>query len=234
MVPHQRRVVLLGSNKTILTSLGLHGLIHLWGIGGSGKTLFAIALASDVCKYSRVEWINTDGKKSFVYQLKKNLIAHEGHPENILVTLTTSSNELINEIHSLAERLHDIGLIVIDPITRVLDMARNDPTLWGREIVEDILPTLAGLIEKYNVDIVVTSECRLMEDSVNEAVYHNTITKWVDHDLHIIRDPTGLFSSIFVVNDDYEREAAILRVSDSGTLDVVPKLSSIRVFESVS
>lgn len=214
------------SESTILNILGLDGLIHLWGNAGSGKTMFAVSLASEVSKYSRVEWINADGKKSFVNQLKKNVLAQSGHLENIIVTFTKGHHELIHEIHSLAERLDDIALVVIDPITRVLDMARNDPILWGREIVEDVLPTLVGIIEKYNVDIVITSECRLLEESMNQAVHYNTIAKWVNHDLHITRDPTGLFSHVLSSKGDSEQETAILRMNDTGILNVLPTILS--------
>lgn len=222
------------SNSTILNRLGLRGLIHLRGNAGSGKTLFAVALASDISKYSRVEWINADGKKSFLNQLKKNVLAHNGHPENVIVTLTKGYKELVDEIHSLVDRISGTNLIVIDPITRVLDMARNNPTLWGREIVEDILPTLVGIIEQFNVHIVISSECRLMDDSVNQAVHYSTITKWVDHDLHITRDPTGAFSHVLTTINDHEKETALLRLNDEGILDVIPKLLSSELSEGVS
>ena len=51
----QRRVALLVSDTPLMTSLDLGGLIHLWGAAGSGKTLLAVALASDVSKTARVE-----------------------------------------------------------------------------------------------------------------------------------------------------------------------------------
>ncbi len=221
---HQRRVALQVSNSNPLTPLGLNGLIHFWGAAGSGKTLFAVAIASEISKYSKVEWINADGKKSFVTQLKKNVIAHCGHPENIVVTLTQDSKALVDEIHSLPQRLTDTGLIVIDPITRVLDMAHKDPILWGREIVEDILPTLAGIVEKFDIDIIITSECRSMDDYAIDAVHHDTIIKWANHDLHIERDQTGVFSHVLISIQSKEQETAILQISEDGILKVIPRV----------
>ena len=222
------------SNGNPLTPLGFHGLIHLWGIAGSGKTLFAVAIASEISKFSNVEWINADGKKSFVNQLKKNVVSQNGKPENIVVTLIQDSRALVDEIHSLSERIHGTALIVIDPITRVLDMARKNPILWGQEIVEDVLPTLAGIVERFGVDIIITSECRLMNDSVNHAVHHETITKWVDHDLHIQRDPTGLFSHVLISSLDKEKETAVLRITEDGIVNVIPRAFPSELTEGIS
>lgn len=221
-------------NGNPLNPLGLSGLIHLWGIGGAGKTLFAVAIASEISKYSKVEWINADGKKSFVTQLKKNVVSQNGKPENIVITLIQDSKALVDEIHSLSKRINDARLIVIDPITRVLDMARKNPILWGQEIVEDVLPVLAGIVERFNIDIIITSECRLMNGSVNHAVHHETITKWVDHDLHIDRDPTGLFSHVLISSPDIEKETAILRITEDGVLDVIPRVFPSELTEGIS
>lgn len=230
----QRRVVLQVSNSSTLGILGLRGFIHFWGTAGSGKTSLAVAIASSVSKHSKVEWINSDGKQSFISQLKKNVLAQKGHPTNILVTLTTGKHELVNEIHSLADRMSEVRLVVIDPITRVLDMAREDPTLWGRELVEDILPTLAGIIERFNIDIIITSECRFIEDSEYQAVHHSTISRWVDFDFHITRDRSGSFSHIQNTIESQMQETAVLRMDDSGVLNIIPKAFSCELSEGVS
>ena len=231
---HQRRVVQRVSNDVLLTSLGLSGLIHFWGTAGSGKTLIAVAIASDMSKYSKVEWINADGKKSFVTQLKKNVEVCNGHPENIVITFVQSPKALVDEIHALPDRIDETGLIIIDPITRVLDMAHRDPILWGQEIVEDILPTLAGITQQFNIDIIVTSECRSMSDLKIHAVHHETIAKWADHDLRIERDPTGLFSHILNLTPDKEQEAAIFKISEDGILSLIPRVLPSEATESVS
>ena len=204
-----------------MSSLGLGGLIHLWGSAGSGKTLLAVALASDVSKHARVDWINTDGKKSFVSYLKKNIEATGGQADNVTITMTGDQTELLELIRTLPDT--DLpSLIVIDPITRVLDLARNDPILWGREIVEDVLPTLAGMVLANDLSIVITSESRMLEDSGNRAVHHNTIMKWIDHDLCLNRDMSGLRTHIVKQLEDSEEETAQLRVDQSGVLEIIP------------
>jgi len=213
-----------------MTSLDLRGLIHLWGTAGSGKTLLAVALASDVSKHSRVEWINTDGKKSFVSYLKKNVAASGGQVDNVTITMTDDQFEIIELIRTLPDS-NLPSLIVIDPITRVLDLARDDPTLWGRDIVEDVLPTLAGIVSANDLSIVITSECRMLEDSGNRAVYHNTIAKWIDHDLCLNRDISGSLTHIVRKLEDTEEETAQLRVDPTGFLEIVPLFSPSRVSE---
>lgn len=223
-------MVPLVSRSSLMTSLGLRGFVHLWGSAGSGKTLLACALAGDVSKIGRVEWINTDRKKSFVSFLKRNIDASGGKVENVTITMTDDQSELLELIRTLPDT-NLPSLIVIDSITRVLDLARDDPTLWGQEIVEDVLPTLAGIVSSNELDIVITSESRMLEDSSNRAVHHNTITKWVDHDLCLNRDMSGSLTHIIRKNEDNEQETAQLRVDDSGTLTIIPRVFHSQVSE---
>ena len=218
--------------SSLKTSLGLRGLVHLWGSAGSGKTLLACALAGVASKHGRVEWINTDGKKSFVSYLKRNIEASGGKVENVTITMTDDQSELLELIRTLPDSKLP-SLIVIDPITRVLDMAREDPTLWGQEIVEDVLPTLAGIVSSNDLDIVITSESRMLEDSGNRAVHHNTITKWIDHDLCLNRDMSGSLTHIIRKNEDTELETAQLSVDDTGVLTIIPSVFHSRVSEGV-
>jgi hypothetical protein len=213
-----------------MTTLGLGGLIHLWGTAGSGKTLLAVALASDVSRHARVEWINTDGKKSFVSHLKKNIAASGGKAENVTITMTDDQSEILEVIHTLPQSKLP-ALIVIDPITRVLDLARGDPTLWGREIVEDVLPTLAGISCTADLAIVITSESRALKDSGTRAVHHTTIAKWIDHDLCLNRDSSGSLSHIVRKVEDSEQETAQLRLAQTGVLEVIPTVFQARVTE---
>ena len=222
----------LVSNNSLMTSLGLRGLVHLWGSAGSGKTLLACALAGVASKHGRVEWINTDRKKSFVSYLKRNIEASGGKVENVTITMTDNQSELLELIRTLPDS-NLPSLIVIDPITRVLDLARNDPTLWGQEIVEDVLPTLAGIVSSNDLDIVITSESRMLGDSGNRAVHHNTITKWIDHDLCLNRDMSGSLTHIIRKNQDTEIETAQLRVDDTGVLTIIPSVFHSRVSEGV-
>ena len=226
------RVVPQVFRSSLMTSLGLRGFVHLWGDAGSGKTLLACALAGDVSKHGRVEWINTDRKKSFVSYLKRNIDASGGKVENVTITMTDDQSELLELIRTLPAS--DLpSLIVIDPITRVLDLARDDPTLWGQEIVEDVLPTLAGLVSSNDLDIVIISESRMLGDSGNRAVHHNTISKWIDHDLCLTRDMSGSLTHIVRKNEDTDQETAQLRVDDTGVLTIIPRIFHSRVSEGV-
>jgi len=215
-------------NTSLLTALGLEGLIHVWGDAGSGKTLFAVALACVTSKDSHVEWINTDAKKSFVSHLKKNIIESGGRMENITVTLTDSHSELRALIDDLPRILDSTSLVIIDPITRVLDMGREDPILWGREMIEEVLPTLTGIVSKNDVDIVIISESRMMGDSSNRAVHHNSILRWIDYDLCLTRSMNGSQSQIFRVLNDEVQELAVMKLDFDGIIEVIPRLAFLQ------
>ena len=231
-VKPQRSVALPVSDRSLMTSLELGGLIHLWGPAGSGKTLLAVALASDVSKNARVEWVCTDGKKSFVSYLKNNVAASGGSPENVSITMIINQSELVKLIRNLPES--DLpSLLVIDPITRVLDLGRKDPTMWGRELVEDVLPTLAGLATANDIAVIITSESRMLEDSDNHAVHHSTIAKWIDHDLCLNRELSGSRTHIVRKHEDSDQEAAQLRVDQSGILEIIPRIYHNQVREEV-
>jgi predicted ATP-dependent serine protease len=208
----------------LLAALNLGGLIHVWGSAGSGKSLLAVALASDVSKESRVEWINTDAKKSFVTHLKQNILGTGGRIENITVTFTENCSELLAVIDDLPNIVKDTSLIIIDPITRVLDMTRQDPILWGREIIEEVLPTLTGIVSKNDVDIIIISESRMMDDSSNQAVHHKAISKWVDHDLCLTRNMNATQSQVLRMSDDGLQELAVMELGSNGTIEVIPRL----------
>lgn len=224
-------MVQLAHNTPILDALGLGGLIHVWGDAGAGKTLFAASLASDISKHSHVEWINTDAKKSFVAHLKRNVVEYGGKMNNIAVTLIESRSELRELINDLPRTLENTSLVIIDPITRVLDMAREDPILWGRELVEEVLPTLAGVVSNAGIDIVIISESRMMEDSRNRAVHHNSITRWIDHDLLLTRNMNGTQSQIFSMLESSPKEIAVMNLISNGVIEVIPRLS---VSESIA
>ena len=231
-VKPQRRVAQLVRNSTLMTSLGLGGLIHLHGPAGSGKTLLAVALASDVSKHARVEWVCTDGKKSFVSYLKNNITASDGRPDNVSITMVNNQTELLELIKKLPGT--DLpSLLVIDPITRVLDLGRKSPTMWGRELVEDVLPTLAGLATVNDLSVVITSETRMLDDSDNHAIHHSTIAKWIDHDLCLNREISGSKTHIVRKLADADQETAQMRVDHSGILEVIPRIFRTSATEEV-
>jgi hypothetical protein len=146
--------------------------------------------------------------------------------------MTNDQSELLELIRCLPQSTLP-GMIVIDPITRVLDLARDDPTLWGREIIEDVLPTLAGLVAANDIAIVITSESRMLEDTGNRAVHHNTIAKWIDHDLCLNRGLSGSLTRIVRTIEDAEQETAQLRVDQTGALEIIPSIFHPRLSEGV-
>jgi hypothetical protein len=85
------------------------------------------------------------------------------------------------------ELLSDASLIIIDTITRLLDMSSNSPEMWGRELIEEILPTLAAFSKSKQVTIIIISESRYMGDDLTTAVLHRGIRRWIDHDLELKR-----------------------------------------------
>ena len=146
--------------------------------------------------------------------------------------MTDGQSELLELIQSLPDTKLP-SLIVIDPITRVLDLARDDPTLWGREIVEDVLPTLAGMVTANDLTIIITSESRMLEDSGNHPVHHSTIAKWIDHDLCLNRSLSGSVTHIMRKNEDVDQETAQLKVDQTGVLEIIPGIRSPRITEGV-
>jgi hypothetical protein len=179
----------------LLDSLDAKGLIHIWGISGSGKTLFALQSAAIRSKNSHVLWVCTDMKLSFIDLLKDYVDYFKGISSNISVIVTKGSSETYTKICQLEDEIKDnTSLVVIDSITRVLDMARRDPSVWGREMIEDILPFLAGLVRSKNISILCVSECRTLTNAGPIPVFYESIKKWTKSDFHFKRQ-YGRFST---------------------------------------
>ncbi len=190
-------------NEGILSQLGLSGMIHVWGLPAAGKTLFATVAAAEVSRHSRVEWINCDGKGGFVSALKAVVKHRKGTLSNVTVSFPKTRESILSLITDLPSALpDDVGLVVIDPVTRVLDMARVDPVLWGRELIEEILPSLAGLVLRRATDVLITSESRTLMDRGTVAVHHQSIKRWCDHDILIQRSMMAGRSEIILNGRD--------------------------------
>ncbi len=220
------------SETNLTESLALDGLIHLWGDAGSGKTLFACSIATEVSRYSKVEWINTDSKQSFIPHLKRSIESAGGSIQNVSVTMASDRHEVRDLILGLSKSLpKGVSLIVIDSITRLLDMAREDPILWGRELFEEALPTLAGIVDERGIKIIITSESRSMSESGNLAVHHRTIKRWVDHDIRLVRNSLEDSTRIMRVIDTLEdqEQIGILRLMEDGIPIVQPQTSRVSV-----
>lgn len=186
----------------ILSQLGLSGLIHVWGLPASGKTLFAVNAAATASRTGRVEWFNCDGKRSFVHSLMQVVKQKQGDPSNVMVSFLTDREDMLQTILDLPKSLDDdVTLVVIDPLTRVLDMARTDPILWGRELVEDVLPVLASLVLNHSTDVLIISESRTLIDRGTIAVHHSTIRRWSDFDVLVQRGILSGRSELIIGND---------------------------------
>ncbi|MFW9794835.1 MAG: NB-ARC domain-containing protein, partial [Candidatus Thorarchaeota archaeon] len=201
------------SRPRLMEQLGLQGVIHIWGKAGVGKTLLASKIASNESRFAKVEWINTDAKQSFIPHLRRNIVSENGIIENITVTMVTDRQAIKETIESLNDVLNsDVSLVIIDSITRLLDMARRDPTLWGRELIEEALPTLAGIVSRRGVSVIVTSESRSIDEKKTLAVHYKTIAKWSDYDIQLVRNiHSGSSQIIRCENGD----------SQIGTLDLL-------------
>jgi hypothetical protein len=87
------------------------------------------------------------------------------------------------------QKMHpNTSLIIIDTITRSIDMSSLKPEMWGRELIEDVLPTLAARSQSKNVTIIIISESRFRGEETTDAVLHDIIARWVTHDLVVTRE----------------------------------------------
>ena len=167
-----------------------------------------------------VEWFVADGKYSFLKPLKAN-IRHYGGIENSLTVFHTLGLETFREsIQKLPDRISDdCSMLVIDPVTRALDMSRKNPVMWGRELLEDVMPVLTGLAISRGTDIVITSEVRNLDDEVT-PIHHQTIKKWVDHDILLTRKYGSRGSLISYTMGGEPREIGKMVLRDDGVVEV--------------
>lgn len=197
--------------------MGLRGFTHIIGLAGSGKTLLAISLAADASRRSQVEWINTDSKTRFIPHLKATVNHLGGEKGNVSVTIAKGHKRALETVLSLPNTLASgSSLVVVDPITRVVDMSRSNPVIWGRELLEEALPTLAALCEDRGIDIIVVSEMRAVPEVGTLPVHSNAISKWADNTVKVCLDSSGNSSSINIEEDGNYRPIAHLSVLEDG------------------
>ncbi len=166
----------------------LNGLVHIWGIGGSGKTLLCSAIAAKRSREGHVLWLCLDGKYVFMKTLRNMFDAYGGFKDNLTILVTQDPADAIQTLLTLRERLRDdTKTIVIDPITRVLHMGRRDGSPWGRELIEEVLPTIVSLSLSRGITIVATNQIREL-DGNQLPVHHAAIKKWADIDLQLNTD----------------------------------------------
>lgn len=195
-------------------------LIHIWGSAGSGKTLFAIKQAATASRTGRVEWICTDGKTGFIATLKRNTKASGGQESNIIVTVAQGHADAQKALEEISLRIHpDTTMIVVDTITRVVDMSRGDEVMWGREMIEEMLPILAAKAEQ-GVKVLLISEVRYLDVGLLPVMY-DAIARWNPANLHITRGP-GRHSTISVPDAQDEQAIGVLRVDNDGIVYVMP------------
>jgi hypothetical protein len=157
-------------------------LFHIWGEAGSGKTLLACSLAAEAARDGHVRWVCADGKRSFVRALRSN----SQNSGNITVNIPNGHKEVQEVILSVCEMIaDDTSLIVVDPITRVLDTTRHEELMWGRDLIENALPLLVALTEQ-GVKVVLVSEVRSLEERIT-PVMHESILIWKPVDLQVVR-----------------------------------------------
>ncbi|MFW9888371.1 MAG: hypothetical protein ACFFER_09325 [Candidatus Thorarchaeota archaeon] len=212
-----RREAPLVREYSLRASLELRGIVHVIGHAGSGKTLLATAIAADASRTSHVEWINADSKKRFIPHLKATVKHLGGVESNVSVVMTKGHKQTQDAISELAMTIiPDTSLVVIDPITRVLDMSRSEPILWGQVLIEETLPTLGALSWERGIDIIAVSEMRFHPDIGNRPVFSNEIEKWADSTVKVCRDISGKSSSVSIVENGDCHEVAQLRVLQNG------------------
>ncbi len=203
--------------------LSYGGIVHLSGTAGSGKTLLAASIASVISKSGHVDWVCADGKMSFIAYLKSSIDAAGGNQQDLTVTVAHGHEQVREVVMSTVDRLRDTSrMVVIDPVTRVLDMSHEDIDMWGRELFEEILPTLAGLTISKGICVLILSEMRHGENGVS-PVYHRSIRTWLDLDISLTRIEQDRITKISVLNgDDLEPlHVADMKVSTTGVVEIV-------------
>lgn len=192
--------------------------LHVWGQAGTGKTLLASALAADASRLGIVEYVNTDGKRSLVRALKAHTSIFGGRASNIRVSLPNGASEAIHVLRAVTlSAVPETRMIVVDPITRVLDMSTVDDVMWGRELIEEILPSLAALSAR-GVRTLLVSEVRNTEVGLL-PVMHDSVKRWKPRNLRATKGP-GRHSTLLLPTEEGEEVLALMRIDERGCLQL--------------
>ncbi len=176
-------------------------ITHIGGASGSGKTILAAELAAQKSRTNSVDWLCADGKRAFIGYLKRAVKSSGGVQSNLILTVADNHQDVLQSILSTPDRLRsNTEFIVVDPITRVLDMSRKDEIMWGRTLFEEALPTLVGLSIQRDLSLLITSEVRFRGDKTT-PVFWDTLRTWLDADFLIKRLPDSNISEIYDVTD---------------------------------
>lgn len=187
------------------------GLTHVWGPSGSGKTLFAIAVAAPLSRKGHILWINMDGKWAFIESLRNNIALHHGERGNVSIVL--AHGQALTTIRRINEFVKpETRLVVIDPISRVLDLSHENSIMWGRELFEEVLPILASLTMVSNISVMLINEVRMMDEET-VPLFHNLFRKFCDHEFETRRTVMGI-SDVLADNE----KVGELLLSDNGGL----------------
>jgi hypothetical protein len=193
----------------------LKGASHISGSSGSGKTVLAVWMAARATKHGQVLWVNTDGKLTFVESLRKNISAIGGMTERL--SIIKGHKQALDAVRSVSDLLvDDTCLVIIDPITRVLDLGRKNEIMWGRNLFENALPGIAGSTIPRGVSLVVTSEARQLDDET-KAIHQNSINRFMDRELNLTRLYGSKTTTITLMNLQTMKESVC------GSLEVTPE-----------
>ncbi len=194
-------------------------MIHVWGPPACGKTLFVSMLAAESVDRGYIHWLVLDGKTSHFARLKKMIEKRGRESSSVTVRVADNAADARKLVMESTQRMNeDTALVVVDPITRVLDMSRRDEIMWGRELFEEALPTLAGIAHARDVIVAMTSEVR-ESDIGHRAVYHDILKSWTDCDLRLSRDMssnvTHVYKAFNGADGEYHVGKMILQTDDT-------------------
>jgi len=160
---------------------------------------------------------------SFVDSLRQNICAVNGKVESITVLTPRGHEEVRDTLLSTGDRIDSsIGMVVVDPITRVLDMAHVEEVMWGRELIEEVMPTLAA-ISMMGVNVLVVSESRCL-DGVTRPVHGDTIRRWASNEMVVERTLGGRVSTVICMDlqSDIEKWKTELVLDEEGMVQLTP------------